>query len=99
MISKHNLKHVTGEWYLYHHIKNENAMLPVIVGSFLTLFLKGGGPIMSIGIWVWYSLYCHSNNEILNNDPEILKERELWMKSYIEKGDVEEYKRVLGIRQ
>lgn len=97
MIDKHTLKHVTGEWYLWHHIKNEDALIPVIISSFLTLFCKGGGEIVSICIWVWYFYHCAQNNEKLNNDPEIVREREWWLQKRKEQGVLEEYKRILGI--
>ena len=97
MTEVEKLKKITGEWYLYHHIKNENALIPVIVSSVLCLFLNGGGSIVSIGIWVWYFYYCQKNNERLNNDPEVLYERAMWMKIHAEKGEVEKYKNILGI--
>lgn len=95
MISKENLK-ASGEWYLYYSIKNENALIPVIIFSFLVFFCQGGW-LVSIGIWVWYLVYCTSNNEKLNNDPQVLLERERWLKAYRKFGKEEEYKRVLGI--
>lgn len=97
MITKHLLKHITGEWYLYHHIQNENALIPVAIFSFLTFFCKGGW-IVSILAWFGYLVYCEYNNEKLNNDPQILIERAQWMKIRIEKGQVEEYKQILGIK-
>lgn len=96
MSKKEHMKQSTGEWYLYHHINNENALLPVIVISFLTLFLHGG-ILISMFVWVMYILYCVANNNALNNDPVILKDREAWKKIHQEKGDWEECKRILGI--
>ena len=96
MISKENLKNITGEWYLYHHIANENALIPVIVGSFLVFFCQGGW-LVSLCIWLWYSYYCISNNEKLNKDPEVLQERAWWLQKRKEQGLLEEYKRVLEI--
>lgn len=95
MINKEMLKQ-TGEWYLWHHIKNENALLYIIVISFLTLFMNSGW-IISLIVWLLYSLYCYKNNQKLNNNKEILKERKLWMEYYEKKGLLEEYKKVLGI--
>lgn len=97
MSEKEKMKHITGEWYLYHSIENENALIPVIVGSFLTLFLKQG-IIISVCIWIWYAMYCSKNNQDLNNNPSVLKEREAWMKIHIAKGDVDKYKAILGIK-
>lgn len=97
MSEKEKLKRNTGEWYLYHHIKNENALLYVIVGSVVTFFFHNGW-LISLSIWIWYFIYCSENNAKLNKDPQILKEREWWMQRHIEKGDVEQYKRILGIR-
>ena len=98
MTEKEKLKNITGEWYLYHHYKNENALIPVIILSALCFFLKGGGIIVSIVIWIWYFCYCNKNNEILNNDPGILLERKIWMKIHEENGEAEKYKNILGIR-
>ena len=95
MVNKEMLKQ-TGEWYLWHHYKNENALLYVIVGSFLAFFMHSGW-IISLFIWIIYGIYCTKNNQNLNNNPEILRDREWWLKSYEEKGMLEEYKRVLGI--
>ena len=91
------MKRVTGEWYLYYSIKNENALIPVIVCSFITLFLKQG-VIISLGIWMWYIMYCSRNNEDLNNNPSILTKRETWMKIHKEEGEEEKYKKLLGIK-
>lgn len=76
----YTIKRSDHEWYLYHSIKNEDALIPVIVGSFISLFLKGGG-LLSIGIWIWYFNYCKKNNDALNNDPIILRKRELALKA------------------
>lgn len=97
MITKHSLKYITGEWYLWHSIKNENAIIPVIVLSFLFIFCKVGGLIVSIGIWIWYFCYCNKNNDALNNDPQILLERAWWIQRHKEKGELEEFKRIIGI--
>ena len=63
------------EWYLYHHIKNEDALIPVIVFSCLSLFINGG-TILFFCIWGWYFSYCNKNNRALDNDPYIRKKRE-----------------------
>lgn len=96
MSEKEIMKHITGEWYLYHAMENENTLIPVIIISFLTLFLYDG-IIISLGIWIWYAMYCSKNNNALNNNPRVLKEREAWMKIHREKGEEEKYKRILGI--
>lgn len=64
---------------LYHSYKNENALPYVIIGSILLLFCKGGIPCI-IALWLWYASYCSKNNEALNNDPEILRDREICKK-------------------
>lgn len=96
-MTKDSLKNITGEWYLYHSIKNENALIPVIIGSFLMLFGKGGGWLVSIGIWVWYFYYCCKNDEELNNDIDILIKRAWWIQKRKEQGQLAEYKKILGI--
>ena len=97
MSEKDKLKQNTGEWYLYHNIKNENALLGVIISSIITFFFYNGW-FISLCIWIGYGIYCNNNNEKLNNDPEILKEREFWIKVHEKKGDIEQYKRILGIK-
>lgn len=67
------------EWYLYHSIKNEDALIPVIVFSIIGLFLKGG-VLLFLCIWIWYFSYCNKNNRALDNDPYIQKEREICKK-------------------
>lgn len=67
------------DWYLYHHIKNEDALIPVIIASFLSFFCNGGGWLVSICIWIWYFMYCHKNNNKLDNDPYIIKERQAYI--------------------
>ena len=84
------------EWYLWHSIKNENALLPVIVISFFAFFMYNGW-LISLCIWIWFAIYCKNNNEKLNNNQEILREREIRIKYHIENGDIEEYKQALGI--
>lgn len=69
------------DWYLYHSFKNENALLPVIVFSILLLFIHNG-IVFSIGLWICYFDYCKRNNDALNKDPKILKEREKAIKAY-----------------
>lgn len=71
------VKRNSSEWYLYHHIKNEDALIPVIIFSFLGLFINGGSLLFFI-IWGWYISYCYKNNRELDNDPYIQKKREIW---------------------
>ena len=66
--------------------------------SFLSFFFNGGGWLVSIGIWFWYAYYCQKNNEALNNDPKILMDRAWWIQHHKERGDFEEFKRVIGIQ-
>lgn len=77
----------TSEWYLYHSIKNEDALLPVIALSIIILFVPGG-IVGDIVIWILYYLYCESNNAALNRDPEIQKQRAMYLRAkmrYIKK--------------
>lgn len=71
------VKRNTDEWYLYHHIKNEDALIPVIIFSFLGLFCNGGSILFFI-IWGWYFSYCYKNNRELDNRPDIIREREIY---------------------
>lgn len=87
----------TREWYLWHNIKNENALLPVIVISCLVIFLHNG-ILYSACIWLWYANYCSNNNEKLNRDPKILKEREFWIESHRKAGNLQEYKSIIGLK-
>ena len=96
MSKKQKMKYVTREWYLYHHIDNENALIPTIVASTLAFFINPG-VIWSVVVWMIYFTYCDLNNQKLNNSSEVLKEREWWKQSHITKGDWEECKHILGI--
>ena len=78
-------------WYLYHSFKNENALLPVIVASFLLFFIHNG-IVFIIFLWIWYFDYCKRNNDALNKDPKILREREIAIKVY--KEQLETLKRI-----
>lgn len=96
MTKKQQMKHITGEWYLYHHIDNENALIPAIVISALAFFINPG-VVWSFVVWIYYLVYCDINNQKLDNDSIILKEREGWKNLHIKKGDWEECKQILGI--
>lgn len=96
MNKKYSMKHVTKEWYLYHHIKNENALLNVIVISALAFFINPG-VIWSFVVWFFYLVYCSENNDKLNKDPQVLRKREFWKQHHIKNGDWEECKKILGI--
>lgn len=61
---------------LYHSYKNENALPWVIIGSFILIFINNGIPC-AIALWFWYICYCAKNNEALNRDPDVLKDREI----------------------
>lgn len=61
---------------LHHSYKNENALPWVIIGSFLLFFCKGGISLIAL-LWLWYSSYCDKNNKALNNDPDVLRTREI----------------------
>ena len=96
MDKKEHMKKNTREWYLYHHYKNEDALLPVIITSVIAL-LCNGGIAFSFLIWMWYIYYCVKNNSELNSDPKILNDREFWKNYHIKNGDWEECKQILGI--
>lgn len=87
----------TGEWYLYHHYKNENNLFYTIIISCIVVFFNNG-ILFAISIWFYYLCCCAANNRKLDEDPDTIKERESWMKFHEKKGDVEEYKRILGIK-
>lgn len=74
------IKWGTDEWYLYHHIKNEKPIIPLIL---LTYFLAicNGGIWWIILIWGWYFHWAHKSNEELDNDIYILFKRELMRQS------------------
>lgn len=61
---------------LYHSYKNENALPWVIIGTALLFFCNGGIPCIIV-LWLWYSSYCKKNNEALNKDPGVLRDREI----------------------
>ena len=69
---------------MYHSYKNKDALIYVIVISFLVFFIKNGF-FWSISIWIWYYLYCDTNNKKLNKNPRVLKERESLKRIYTEK--------------
>ena len=96
MITKKNLKQ-TGEWYLYHHWSNENALLPIIVISFLTFFLHNGW-LISLIIWIGYAVYCVNNDLELDKNPDILRKRAWWTEEHKRLGEWEKCKEVLGIQ-
>jgi len=64
-------------YHLYHAYKNSEALLYFIPLTPIA-FLIFGGHLGVIGLWGIYIFYCIYNNEKLNNDPNILKERESW---------------------
>ena len=74
----HEIKRGTSEWYLYHHYKNEDALLIAIPLAFFAIFFKGGIGLEII-IWGYYAYYCWRNNRALDLDPKIQKERQAWL--------------------
>lgn len=81
---KNTLSRGDDGYYLYHSYKNKDALIYVIVISFLVFFIKNGF-FWSISIWIWYYLYCDTNNKKLNKNPRVLKERESLKRIYTEK--------------
>jgi hypothetical protein len=71
----YEIKRGSYEWYLYHHIKNEEPIIPLIVLSCFFLICNGGF-IMLLLAWGFYFNWASNNNKELDNDPEILKKRE-----------------------
>lgn len=63
------------EWYLYHHFDNEKPIIPLIVLSCFFLICNGG-TLMLLITWGFYFAWASANNQKLDNDPEILKQRE-----------------------
>ena len=81
---KNTLSRGDDGYYLYHSYKNKDALIYVVVVSFLVFFIKNGF-FWSISIWIWYYLYCDTNNKKLNKNPRVLKERESLKRIYTEK--------------
>ena len=78
-MNDNKIKYGTREWYLYHHVKNEEPVIPLILISCF-LFICKGGIFNVIVVWIWYATWAHKNNDMLNNDPEVLRERESYKK-------------------
>ena len=79
-----NIKYGTREWYLYHHIKNEDPIIPLVVLSCFLVICKGGIPTIIV-IWIIYFKWASNNNRMLDNDPEILRSRQVYIESYLKK--------------
>jgi hypothetical protein len=71
----YEIKRGSHEWYLYHHYKNEEPVIPLIALSCFFLICRGG-TLMLLITWGLYFSWASSNNKDLDNDPEILKKRE-----------------------
>jgi hypothetical protein len=68
------------EWYLYHHYKNEEPVIPLIALSCFFLICKGG-MLMILLVWGFYFNWASDNNKELDNDPEVLKSREAYKRA------------------
>lgn len=79
-----NMKRGSSEWYLYHHIKNEEPIIPLIVLSCF-LAICHGGIFIIILIWAYYFSWAKANNEKLNNDPYIQQQRIASIQYYLSK--------------
>ena len=73
------MKRGSYEWYLYHDKQNEEPVIPLLLLSAFLLICKGG-ILTIIFIWTIYFCWASKNNERLNHDPEILRERESFKK-------------------
>lgn len=89
-MAKKGKKRGNEEWYLYHSIKNEDALIPVILVSVLTFFMHHGW-IISIAIWIGYFIYCSNNNEELDNDEYISQKRQNFedVRQAMESGEIQ----------
>lgn len=74
------MKYGSYEWYLYHDRKNETPVLYLILLSVFLLFCHDGIASMIV-IWIIYFVWAKNNNDKLNENPQIIKEREIWQKS------------------
>ena len=73
------MKYGSSEWYLYHAWENEKPIIPLIVISCMVFFIKLG--ILWVGfIWFCYFLWAKENNRKLDNDPEVIEHRLIYMK-------------------
>lgn len=77
-----SIKYGTHEWYLYHHIRNEDPIIPLILLSCFLVICYQGIPTI-IFIWTIYFLWAKKNNNELNHDPEVLKSRVTYMNIYL----------------
>ena len=75
----YKIEYGSPEWYLYHHYKNEEPIIPLIVLSCFFLICSGGFLWLLI-TWGWYFSWASKNNRELDNDPDVLYHRESWKK-------------------
>ncbi len=73
------MKYGSDEWYLYHNKMNEEPIIPLIVLSCFLAFIKSG-ILWIIIVWYLYFKWASKNNEELNNDPEIIERRLIYIK-------------------
>ena len=73
------MKYGTDEWYLYHNKDNEKPIIPLIVISCMVFFIKLGIFWVAF-IWWCYYLWAKSNNKKLDNDPEVIERRWIYIK-------------------
>lgn len=73
----YEIEYGSEEWYLYHHFKNEKPVFPLILLSIFLLICRGG-QLWIIIIWIYYFSWASKNNRELDNDLEVLKDREGW---------------------
>lgn len=63
-------------YYTYHSKKNKKALPKIILFSILFIFTNGA-LVYEFIIWGFYFYWCWNNNNILNNDKDNLKRRQM----------------------
>ena len=92
---KNQIKPGSYDYYLYHNRDNENSILWFIVLTPIFFLFSGGDSMFVsvlyvIGLWIAYFIMCFVNNEKMNMDPEIIKNREILFKIYLQEKHREE---------
>lgn len=61
-------------WRSYHSYKNPEALPGCVMTSLVAIFIRSGWVIIVL-TWIWYYLFCKSNNKKLAEHPRVQKER------------------------
>lgn len=76
MTKKDRINKIDKEIYDTYHSKKNKEALPLVIFLTVITCIFNGSLLFQIIIWGCYYFYCLSNNEELNNNPDILKKRE-----------------------